>query len=211
VLVEAAGPAGYAPPIDLPAVNFGADSSVVSARQGLSAGAIASLYEQHYVSLCRTARLIVDDPGRAEELVQDAFMRTFAGRSAVRDPSVAPGYLRRAVVHACHSELRRRRVERRLGLGDAGAPLDATTDRAGGSRQFDEQVGDNMTILGAIGLLPARQREAVVLRYYGDLDEAAIAAAMNCSTGTVKSQLARARSRLAELIGEPGSTGKKDA
>jgi len=169
---------------------------------GLDRASIATLFEQHYVALCRTARLLVDDPGRAEELVQDAFARTIANRGAVRDPSAAPAYLRRALVHACRSELRRRRVERRIGVASGGSPLDASIAGQECTDSAEDAAGETGTVLRALRALPPRQRETVVLRYYADLDEAAIAAAMGCSTGTVKSQLSKARAHLAALLAD---------
>lgn len=170
-----------------------------TARTSFDADLVSTLYRTHYVTLCRTARLIVDDMARAEELVQDAFTRTLAGRHVLRQPDSALAYLRRAVVHACHSELRRRRVERRIGFGDRRESLAAAAPLAAPGH-FAKEVGDRDAVTRVLGALPARQREAVVLRYYADLDEAGIAAAMHCSVGTVKSQLARARRQLSALL-----------
>jgi RNA polymerase sigma factor (sigma-70 family) len=55
--------------------------------------------------------------------------------------------------------------------------------------------------MDAIRGLPPRQREAVILRYYEDLPEAEIAKVLGCSVGTVKSQLAKARSSLSVALG----------
>jgi RNA polymerase sigma factor (sigma-70 family) len=55
-------------------------------------------------------------------------------------------------------------------------------------------------VLEALRALPRRQREAVVLRYYGDLSEAQTAAAMGCSTGAVKSHTSRAMAALRPLL-----------
>jgi RNA polymerase sigma factor (sigma-70 family) len=173
---------------------------------------VTTLYRGHYAALCRTARLMVDDPGRAEELVQDAFTRTLSGRRVLREPEAALGYIRRAVVHACHSELRRRRVERRIGIPrHEGSEPDllarsARRGRTGGSDAgFADLLGERDAVLQGLRSLPARQREAVVLRYYADLDEAAIAVAMRCSVGTVKSQLFKARQQLSALLRSGGS------
>jgi RNA polymerase sigma factor (sigma-70 family) len=167
---------------------------------------VSALYRGHYVSLCRTARLLVDDPGRAEELVQDAFTRTLSGGRPLRRPEAALGYIRRAVVHACHSELRRRRLERRIGVGAGGtnfdrlgSPAEPGHDLPGDAGAAD-RLGDRDAVLQLLRSLPPRQREAVVLRYYADLDEAGVADAMRCSVGTVKSQLSDARRQLAKLL-----------
>jgi DNA-directed RNA polymerase specialized sigma24 family protein len=56
------------------------------------------------------------------------------------------------------------------------------------------------SVLAALSALPARQREVVVLRYYADLSEAQIAAAMGISTGAVKSHIARAKDSLRAVL-----------
>jgi RNA polymerase sigma factor (sigma-70 family) len=166
---------------------------------------VSALYRTNYVALCRTARLLVDDPSRAEELVQEAFTRTLSGARSLRQPDSALFYVRRAVVHACRSELRRRRIERRIGLGSGGGHLDRDGEVASGAR-FEDAIGEKDEIVRLLRLLTPRQREVVVLRYYADLDETAIAAAMGCSTGTVKSQLFKAKQRLSALLRpEPAS------
>jgi RNA polymerase sigma factor (sigma-70 family) len=58
------------------------------------------------------------------------------------------------------------------------------------------------TVMSAVALLPARQREAIVLRYYADLSEAEIADAMGCSRGAVKSHTARGMTALRARLGE---------
>jgi RNA polymerase sigma factor (sigma-70 family) len=57
-------------------------------------------------------------------------------------------------------------------------------------------------VLAALRRLPVRQREALVLRYYADLSEAEIAAAMGVSAGSVKTHAHRGLATLAELLGE---------
>jgi len=58
-----------------------------------------------------------------------------------------------------------------------------------------------MVVLAAVQQLPPRQRMSIVLRYYLDLPEADVAQLMRCSTGTVKSQVAKAKVALAAALG----------
>jgi RNA polymerase sigma factor (sigma-70 family) len=60
---------------------------------------------------------------------------------------------------------------------------------------------ERSSVLAALSALPVRQREAVVLRYYADLSEAQIAAAMGISRGAVKSHVARAKDSLRAVLG----------
>lgn len=150
-----------------------------------------ALFATHFASLCRTAYLVVGDPLLAEEMVMEAFARTLPRWAAVQRADQPVAYLRRAVVNLCISRLRRLGVERRTRDREAhGEPVRWDADLADEAR----------VVLDAVGHLPARQRACVALRYFDDLPEQEIAAALGCSTGTVKSQLSKARSRLAQLL-----------
>ena len=59
---------------------------------------------------------------------------------------------------------------------------------------------DHREVLAALASLPARKREAIVLRYWLDLSEGEIAAAMGVSAGTVKSQLSKGMGSLATAL-----------
>jgi RNA polymerase sigma-70 factor, ECF subfamily len=92
-------------------------------------------------------------------------------------------------VNMARSRLRRIRVEFRA-RGRLAAPPSG------------EPSADVVDLRRALAALPARQREAVVLRYYLDLDVADVAAAMRVAEGTVKTNLHRARRSLAQALGE---------
>ena len=145
---------------------------------------LAALHRRHYPSLVRLAALL-GDRRVAEEVVQDAFVRVYAAGGRVRDPLP---YLRRAVVNGARSSLRRRRVRDR-------APLEIMADA-------DAPTGDRTDVMRALNRLPARQRECLVLRYYGDLSEADIAAALDISTGSVKTHASRGLAALASALEE---------
>jgi RNA polymerase sigma-70 factor (sigma-E family) len=151
---------------------------------------IQALFEEHYRGLCRLAYLIVGDTVQAEEIVMDAFLRTFASWRRIRDLDRADAYLRRAVVNLSRTRVRRRRTEER------SAPTGgvATTGWNVESHEAARHVWD------AVRSLPHRQRAAVILRYYQDLPEAEIAATLKCSVGTVKSQLSKARASLSRAL-----------
>jgi RNA polymerase sigma-70 factor (sigma-E family) len=155
---------------------------------------IQALFEQNYRGLSRLAYLIVGDSVQAEEIVMDAFLRTFASWRRIRDLDRADAYLRRAVVNLSRTRVRRKRTEER------SAPTGgvATTGWNVESHEAARQIWD------AVRSLPHRQRAAVILRYYQDLPEAEIAAALKCSVGTVKSQLSKARASLSRALEDEG-------
>jgi len=152
---------------------------------------IIGLYQRNHLHLCRLATLLLSDPARAEEIVQEAFLRTFSGWSRLRQPDRADAYLRRAVVNLCRSRLRRHHVERTG--NEAAWRRDATA-----AAEVVDDIG--MVIMDAVRALPPRQREAVVLHYFAGLTGPEVAHAMGCADGTVKSQLAKARATLARVL-----------
>jgi RNA polymerase sigma-70 factor (sigma-E family) len=150
--------------------------------------AVTALYVAHYRGLVRLAALLLDDVGAAEEVVQDAYVRMHSSWRRIRDPQAAVGYLRTTVVNLARSRLRHRQVVRK----HAPAPLPDMPSAEQGA--LDRLEHDRVT--RALRALPDRQRECLVLRYYGDLSEAQIAAAMGISTGAVKSHASRGMAAL---------------
>ena len=146
---------------------------------------LEAVYRHHYVATVRLAGLLLGDPATGEDVAQDAFARLFEVGTEVVDPVA---YLRGTVVKLCRSRIRRAviasraRPHRRVSLPD--------DDRA---ELIASRSALRTTLLG----LPPRQREAVVLRYYGDLPESDIASVMGVSVGSVKTHLHRAMAALA--------------
>jgi RNA polymerase sigma-70 factor (sigma-E family) len=156
--------------------------------------AVTALYRTHYRSLVRLAALLLRDVSTAEEVVQDSFVAMHGGWRRLTDSDKALSYLRQSVVNRSRSVLRHRMV------ADRNVPKPAP-DMPGGEQEYISQL-ERSALISALRTLPARQREALVLRYYGDLSEAQIAATMGISTGAVRSHTARAMSSLrAELSG----------
>jgi len=149
---------------------------------------VAALYTEQYRSLVRLAVLLVHDVQTAEEVVQDAFVAMHTGWRRLRDTEKALSYLRQAVVNRSRSVLRHRTVV------DKNAPKPAPDEPSAEAGAI--ALLERSAVIAALRELPDRQREAIVLRYYGDLSEAQIAAAMGISRGAVKSHTARGMSAL---------------
>jgi RNA polymerase sigma-70 factor (sigma-E family) len=169
------------------AVTGGAVLEVASAEELLT-----TLYTTHYRDLVRLAAFLTGDRDNAEEVVQDAYVKVHASWRRVRELDKAEAYLRTTVVNLSRSRLRRRQVAQKY----RPEPL---VDVSSAETYAMEHV-QRETVLDALQHLPRRQREAVVLRYYGDLTEAQTAAAMGCSVGAVKSHTSRAMSALRPLL-----------
>lgn len=154
--------------------------------------AVTMLYAEHYRGLVRLSTLLLRDPGAAEEVVQDAFVAMHSAWKRLKDEDKALAYLRQTVVNRSRSVLRRRVV------ADRHAPQ-PDPDVASAEENALRRV-EGERVMAALRQLPARQREALVLRYYGDLSEAEVAAAMKVSTGSVKTHTFRGMAALRSLL-----------
>lgn len=149
--------------------------------------AVTELYARHYRGLVRLSALLLRDPWAAEEVVQDAFVAMHGAWRRLREEDKALAYLRRAVVNRSRSALRHRAVVERHSTAEEYLP----SAEAGALARLDADA-----VLVALRALPARQREALVLRYWADLPEAEVAAAMRVSKGSVKTHTSRGLSAL---------------
>jgi RNA polymerase sigma-70 factor (sigma-E family) len=162
----------------------------------LGADRLAVLHREHYTSLVRLATLVLGDVGLAEQVTQDAFVKLQLRWGGLRRVDRAPAYLRSAVLNASRSHLRHRKVSDRYDARRTAAPPADTPESAALGRAEHERV------VAALRRLPERQREALALRYYLDLPEAEIAAAMGVSAGSVKTHVHRGLASLAQHLGE---------
>jgi RNA polymerase sigma-70 factor (sigma-E family) len=154
---------------------------------------VTALYEAHALGLVRLAVVMVGDRSAAEDVVQEAFCGLYRRWAALSDPGNALSYVRSSVLNGCRSLLRRR----------SGQPAAAIGNPAGESAEMAVLVGEeHQQVLLAIRRLPDRQRQALVLRYYLDLDEGEIAQVMGIGRGTVKSTTSRALAALGRMLRE---------
>ena len=151
-------------------------------------------YERSYASAYRTALGIVRDPAIAADVTQDAFVAAYRNRDRFRGDAPSTAWLHRILVNEALAALRRRRP--------AGSIVDISPlmapDSTGGS-------ATRLAVLQALDILPARQRAAVILRYYHDHDYATIASILETTPTNVGAMLSRALDRLkVALDPEPG-------
>jgi RNA polymerase sigma-70 factor (sigma-E family) len=154
--------------------------------------AVTAIYSEHYRSLVRLAAFLVRDTSTAEEVVQDSFVAMHGAWRRLRDTDKALSYLRQSVVNRSRSVLRHRMV---VDKNTPKPPPDMPSAEHGAIIQLERSA-----VVSALRSLPDRQREALVLRYYGDLSEAQIASVMGISRGAVKSHTARAMAALRAVL-----------
>ncbi|MEO7571076.1 MAG: SigE family RNA polymerase sigma factor, partial [Acidimicrobiales bacterium] len=144
---------------------------------------VRSLFVEHAASLVRMARLFVDDRNAAEDLVQEAFIRLARHGHRIEDSSKSAAYLRSIVLNLARDHNRRGLVSLRHR---------PPADEAQASVE-DEVVlrDDQRQVIDALRVLPLRQRDCVVLRYYFDSGIAEIADTLGISQNSVKTHLKR--------------------
>ncbi len=134
-------------------------------------------------ALVRTAYLLVQDEGLAEDLLQTALTKAWFAWGRIQDPEA---YVRRVMVTTSASWWRRR--------WNRETPTETPPEREPHERS--DVVADGQDLWDALRHLPRRQRAVVVLRYLEDRTETDTADLMGCSVGTVKSQCSKALAKL---------------
>lgn len=134
-------------------------------------------------SLLRLAYVLTTDRHQAEDLVQSCLAQAFTKWPTVRQAESPVAYVRRILINQ-HLSWKRRRwtTEAPTELDDLDQPVDDAVDI----------VLSRDTIRSLIAGLPPRARTVLVLRYYADLADADIAAALGVSEGTVRATASRA-------------------
>ncbi|HET7243832.1 MAG TPA: SigE family RNA polymerase sigma factor [Streptosporangiaceae bacterium] len=163
--------------------------------------ALAELVAHSGDRLLRVAYQLTHDRAAAQDLVQDALLRVYR---SMRRRGLAPedwyAYLRRAVINEYLSV-------RRL-HSSAEVVTDRMPERQSVSSPED-QIADRAQLWTALAALSARQRAALVLRYYEDLPDHQIAALLGCREASVRSLTSRGLAALRQLD-VPASIGEKD-
>jgi RNA polymerase sigma-70 factor (ECF subfamily) len=140
---------------------------------------IELLYRERYPVFLRVARATIRDDAAAADAVHDAFVQAVRNRRSFRGEGTLEAWVWRMVVNAA---LQRRR--------DSVLSVPVPDVAEVGSNGFGDPVR------AAIAALPERQRLALFLRYYADLDYAAIAAILEIKEGTVGATLHAAHAAL---------------
>ena len=148
----------------------------------------ATLYATHAPEAARLAYLLTGDKELAEDIAQEAFVKIMGRFGDLRSPDSFRSYLRTTVTNLARGHFRRLHVQRSwlrsTGAGSASASV----------TQPDHETRQDLW--DRLGVLPYRQRAALVLRYYEDLSENQTADVLSCSPAAVKSLVARAMETL---------------
>jgi RNA polymerase sigma-70 factor (sigma-E family) len=138
-------------------------------------------------ALLRAAWLLTGNEASAHDLVQATLLKSWTRWARVSSADSPEAYVRK-VMMTTFLTWRRRRWH-----GELAVPV---VPEVATSADEINRADVRAAVTAALGALPPRQRAVVVLRYFADQTEAQAAAALGCSIGTVKSQTARALTRL---------------
>jgi RNA polymerase sigma-70 factor (sigma-E family) len=161
---------------------------------------VTAFVRASYGRLLREAFLLCGDAGRAEDLVQTTLAKTVVVWSRLQRSEGIDNYVQRTLINTYLSARRRR------------AWWEQPFSRLVESQARDEYVGVEQRdwLRRALDALPARQRAAVVLRFYVDLSEQDAARALGCSVGTVKSLSSRGLRTLRQRWVEVDATAEHE-
>ncbi len=171
-------------------------SLVVAAQQGDQA-ALNTLLQQHYDRVYAICRRLAGNDADAADATQEALMAIVRGLDKFDGRAKFSTWCYRVATNACLDEMRRRGRRPTPGL-----PEFETQDHAPEPTQptLEDTVADRMAIDDALSNLPEEFRAPVVLRDQLGMDYAEISATLEIPAGTVRSRIARGRSRLADQL-----------
>jgi RNA polymerase sigma-70 factor, ECF subfamily len=158
----------------------------VIGRHGASLDELEALYRSRFDVFARVAASVTGDSERARDAVQEAFATAVRKRGSFRSDGPLEAWVWRIVLNAARSDRRR------------NTPA-AESDEPRAVNGHPERDAELRVVLAR---LPERQRTAVFLRYYADLDYAAIGEALGIHTGTVAATLNSAHTALRTQLEE---------
>ena len=155
---------------------------------------LTELYERHSLWAVRFAYMLTGEREIAEDVAQDAFLRTFDRLTSMRNRDAFPGYLRMTILNGVKAYFRRRKSE--------GLSLRRQAILVGPTHAPSAEVEEREHLWQALQRLPYRQRAALVLRYYEDLSEQDAARSLGTTVAGMKALVSRAKARLRTQLRE---------
>ena len=169
---------------------------LVEALKAGSREAFDSLYDRYKNLAFKTAYFICGNRQDAEDIVQDTFIKVWTDSNGLRDNSGFKAWMMRILVHSAYRLAKKRKRE--IPDDETVARLENRTEPS--SLEHIMQKEEALQIILAVGKLPVKQRTVVVLYYYNALSVKEIAQMLGVTTGTVKSRLHTARSRIGKEL-----------
>jgi RNA polymerase sigma-70 factor (ECF subfamily) len=152
----------------------------------------------------RVAYVITRSAADAEDAAQEAFVKAYLALPRFRAHSPFRPWLLRIVANEARNRVRsmgrRESLALRFESDRATGPGETSGDAASSPEVLALHAEQSRGLVEAVGSLEDRDREVIWLRYFLDLSETEMAAALGCAKGTVKSRLSRALARLRAVL-----------
>jgi len=172
------------------------DHALVRAAGGGDMRAFEALYRRHSRRIFAVLWRLCGHEARAEDLVQEAFVRAWQALPGFRFESAFSTWLHRLAVNTALMDMRSRRGGEALETDDAALEFHATADSAG------SRTALGLDLERAVATLPPRARAVLVLYDIEGWKHEEIAAELGMAVGSSKAQLHRARQLLRTRLGE---------
>lgn len=183
-------------------LSDGSDADLAALALGGRQDAYRELLARHREPVFRLVRATTGDPHEALDITQETFVAAFASLARYDRERPFAVWVRQIALNKCRDWARRRRVR---SFFTRAAPLEEAFDVAGDAVPADVQAADRAElarVTGAIARLPARLREALLLRTVDGLSQAEAAEVLAVSEKTIETRLYRARTKLKALVAD---------
>jgi len=188
------------------AVTLDFDAELMLRVKDGDGASFAVLLEKHRLPVIHFLYRMVQNQAVAEELAQEVFLRVYRSRESYQPTAKFTTWLFRIATHLALNSLRdgkNRRLEQPLEDDSAETPVRQVPDQRPSVEQTMVHQARLDEIRRAVAMLPEKQRAAVLMHKYQEMEYSQIAKVLNCSESAIKSLLFRAyetlRARLAHL------------
>lgn len=183
-------------------------AALVSAARDGDEHAVDALVRATYADTYTLALRLTGDEEDANDVVQEAYLRAYRALGGFRGDAQFTTWLYRITANCAATTLLRRRKSRTEPLSEDAPVVDLRVDR---DPEWRAAAGDQReAVAAALGRLPTRLRQVIVLRDIYDLPHSAIAAELGISEAAAKVRLHRARRRLKESLDDDRRSGRGD-
>ena len=180
----------------------GSDAELAALALAGRQDAYRALLARHREGVFRLIRATTGDPHEALDITQETFIAAFAALARYDGERPFSVWVKQIALNKCRDWARRRRVR---SFFTRAVPLEVAFDLADDAVPADVQAADRAElarVAAAMARLPARLREALVLRTVDGLSQAEAAEVLAVSEKTIETRLYRARAKLKALLGE---------
>lgn len=183
------------------------DEALLRDVAGGDVSSLRTLYERHKARVMSYSYYMLRDRAKAEDVLQEAFLRVFRHAGRFAPGSSFPAWLHSIAANLCRDEFRRMKRRRAV---HAAIPLDWVLRRAAARTPSPRRSAAGKEFAGRLreelAMLPPEQREVVTLHYLSGMKYREIADTLGCPLGTVQSRLhsgvKKLRERLTSFVDE---------